>query len=101
MPLGFGLAELITPEVRRQGGARALQLALRTEGGRRVAFSSGVLESPLFYVQAVRLNWFVDAANGPHVLALGQCFLGQGVLTVDGAQRRALWEPAARGRAVT
>ena len=43
--------------------------------------------------QAIRLNWFADRREGPHVVAVGQCVLAQGILTVDGAQRRAAWEP--------
>ena len=78
-------------------GLRSLQLSLLTEGGRRVELRSGVEDSPLFYAQAIRLNWFSDAngvqseSAGPHVVAIGQCVLAQGVLTVDGPQRRATW----------
>jgi len=69
----------------------ALELGLRTEQGQRVVLGSSVAHSPLFYVQALPLGWFVDTVHGPHVVALGQCILGRGTLTVDGAQRRALW----------
>ena len=78
-------------------GLRSLQLSLLTEGGGRVELRSGVEDSPLFYAQAIRLNWFSDANGvqsenaGPHVVAIGQCVLAQGVLTVDGPQRRATW----------
>ena len=78
-------------------GLRSLQLSLLTEGGGRVELRSGVEDSPLFYAQAIRLNWFSDAngvqseSAGPHVVAIGQCVLAQGVLTVDGPQRRATW----------
>ena len=78
-------------------GLRSLQLALRTEGGGRVELRSGVGDSPLFYAQAIGLSWFADASGaqsesaGPHVVAIGQCVLAQGVLTVDGPQRRATW----------
>jgi len=78
-------------------GLRSLQLALHTEGGGRLELRSGVEDSPLFYAQAIRLNWFSDAngvqseSAGPHVVAIGQCVLAQGVLTVDGPQRRATW----------
>ena len=78
-------------------GLRSLQLSLLTEGGGRVELRSGVEDSPLFYAQAIRLNWFSDANGvqsenaGPHVVAIGQYVLAQGVLTVDGPQRRATW----------
>ena len=45
----------------------------------------------LFYAQAIRINWFVDRMEGPHVVAVGQCVLARGTLTVDGPQRRATW----------
>jgi hypothetical protein len=73
------------------GGLRSLQLALTTEQGRRVVLRSGVAASPLFYAQAIRINWFVDRMEGPHVVAVGQCVLARGTLTVDGPQRRATW----------
>lgn len=68
----------------------SLRLALRTEQGRRVSLGSSRRESPgLFYAQVVPLDWFRGV--GPHVVAIGQCVLGRGVLTVDGPQRRAAW----------
>ena len=73
---------------RREG---SLRLALRTERGRRVVLGSSASSSKLFYVQQIPLGWFVDPARSPHVVALGQCALGRGVLTVDGPQRRATW----------
>lgn len=76
-------------------GVRSLQLALRTERGRKVTLRASAASSPLFYTQAIPLNWFRDRTNGPHVIALGQCALGMGVLTVDARQRRALWEQTA------
>ena len=81
---------------------RSLQLTLRTEGGRPVVLRASAASSPLFYAQVVPLNWFLDKSTGrerraagldaPHVVALGQCVLGKGVLTVDARQRRAVWE---------
>ena len=74
---------------------RSLSCALRTESGKRITLGSSITSSPkLFYVQTVALNWFVDRENGPHVVALGQCVLGKGTLTVDGPQRRAVWAAA-------
>ena len=73
-------------------GARSLQLTLRTEGGRPVVLRASAAASPLFYAQVVPLNWFRDKSTAPHVVALGQCALGKGVLTVDARQRRAVWE---------
>ena len=73
---------------------RSLQLSLRTERGEQILLGSGVDDSPLFYVQSIPLNWFSDAERGPHVVALGQCALGQGTLTVDTSTRRAVWEPS-------
>ena len=78
-------------EATARTGATALSVAVRTEGGRRVVFGSSRARSSLFYAQAVSLNWFQDPRHGPHVVALGQCVLGSGVLTVDGPQRRATW----------
>ena len=82
--------------------ARSLQLTLRTEGGRPVVLRASAAASPLFYVQVIPLKWFLDRSTGrerraagldaPHVVALGQCALGKGVLTVDARQRRAVWE---------
>tara|TARA_B110001452_G_scaffold148251_1_gene123447 strand:- start:1241 stop:1654 length:414 start_codon:yes stop_codon:yes gene_type:complete len=73
-------------------GARSLQLTLRTEGGRPVVLRASAAASPLFYAQVVPLNWFRDKSTAPHVVAVGQCALGKGVLTVDARQRRAVWE---------
>ena len=74
---------------------RSLSCALRTESGKRITLGSSITSSPkLFYVQTVALNWFVDREDGPHVVALGQCVLGKGTLTVDGPQRRAVWAAA-------
>ena len=79
-----------------------LQPPLRTEGGRPVVLRASASASPLFYVQVIPLKWFLDRSTGrerraagldaPHVVALGQCALGKGVLTVDALQRRAVWE---------
>ena len=92
----LGMADRVTTAAERR--VRSVQLGLRTERGRRVELRSGVDESALFYTQAIRLNWFVDSLNstlnGPHVVAVGQCVLGRGTLTVDSATRRATWEPA-------
>ena len=102
----LGLQRVVTREAgrtKRTNGQRhdglppavsSLQLTLRTERGRRIKLGSSARKSKLFYAQAVPLNWFVDTANGPHVVALGQCVLGRGVLTVDGGQRRATWSTA-------
>ena len=80
---------------------RSLELALLTEGGSRTVLRSSAASSPLFYVQSIPLNWFADAERGPHVVAIGHCVLGQGALTVDVIQRRALWElPGAEQPAV-
>lgn len=87
----LGMADRVTTAAGRR--VRSVQLGLRTERGRRVELRSGVDESALFYTQAIRLNWFVDSLNGPHVVAVGQCVLGRGTLTVDSATRRATWEP--------
>jgi hypothetical protein len=91
----LGMADRVTtaPGRRVERRVRSVQLGLRTERGRRVELRSGVDESALFYTQAIRLNWFVDSLNGPHVVAVGQCVLGRGTLTVDSATRRATWEP--------
>ena len=47
---------------------RSLQVAVRSERGKRVVFRSGAAE----------LNWFTDSLNGPHVIAIGQCVLAGG-----------------------
>ena len=72
--------------------ARSLRLTVVTERGKRVRLGSSRRASPLFYTQAVALNWFVDKVGGPHVVALGQCVLGKGRLTVDAPQQRAAWD---------
>ena len=94
----LGLQQVVTPDApfsladaAQRTGVRALSLQVCTEGGRRVVLGSNLRASPLFYTQAVRLGWFNDVTNGPHVVALGQCVLGRGTLTVDGPQRRATW----------
>lgn len=78
-------------DVGGEGRLHSLRLAVRTELGQRVELGSGQGESPLFYAQSIALDWFADAVNGPHVVALGQCVLSSGVLTVDGTRGRALW----------
>lgn len=92
----LGLGDLVGPRpsggVGGVGGVRSLQLALRTERGQKVILEASAAASPLFYTQAIPLNWFRDRTNGPHVVAVGQCALGMGVLTVDARQRRALWK---------
>ena len=88
----LGLADRVTAAAGRR--VRSVQLGLLTERGRRVELRSGVDASALFYTQAIPLNWFVDSLNGPHVVAVGQCVLGRGTLTVDSVTRRATWEPA-------
>ena len=109
--LGLGERVPRSPPAGGRGGAsgrglRSLELALRTEGGGQVVLRSGVEDSPLFYAQAIRLNWFADASGvqsesaGPHVVALGQCVLAQGALTVDGPQRRARWTVPPSAQAV-
>jgi hypothetical protein len=73
----------------------SLSLSLRTELGGTVRLGASRDSSPLFYTQAVSLNWFRPELGEPHVVALGQCVLGSGVLTVDGPQRRATWTQGA------
>ena len=71
---------------------RSLSLSLRTERGERVILGSDTRASPLFYAQSVSINWFVgETGTTPHVVAVGQCILSNGVLTVDGPQMRATW----------
>ena len=89
--LGLPTTELSGTAPGRRGGVASLQAVLLTEQGRHVVLGSSLDESPLFYTQAIPLGWFADARTGPHVVALGQCVLGKGVLTVDSAQQRALW----------
>ena len=89
----FGLSSRVTKGTNSAArrGLQSLKLAISTERGQHVLLGSSEAESPLFYAQAIPLNWFVDATNGPHVVALGQCVLGRGSLTVDGPERRAVW----------
>ncbi len=67
----------------RLDSVRSVEVALRTERGEALVLRSGG-EEPLFYAQSIKVDWFTGApAHGPHVIALGQAFLGRGVLTVD------------------
>jgi len=76
----------------RLNGVRSVEVALRTERGEALVLRSGG-EEPLFYAQSIKVDWFTGApARGPHVIALGQAFLGHGVLTVDIDAGRATFE---------
>ena len=94
----FNLAE-VQARGRAKGGVASLSVALRTERNARVVLradrGSRRAPNPLFYVQAIPLGWFSNAEEQrPHVVAVGQCVLGSGVLTVDSEERRAVWAPS-------
>ena len=76
-----------------RGRVDTFEVAVRTERGRVVHLRSGLQESPLFYAQAVALDWFrpEQMRTNPHVVAIGQCILGNGALTIDCDGRRALF----------
>ena len=92
----LGLGRRVTPQAgQRDGGVKSLRVPLRSERGRRVLLDGSRYSSPYFYVQAVSLDWFVDTTDGPHVVAVGQCVLARGALSVDLDGSRALWRPGA------
>ena len=92
----LGLGRRVTPQAgQRDGGVKSLRVPLRSERGRRVLLDGARDSSPYFYVQAVSLDWFVDTTDGPHVVAVGQCVLARGALSVDLDGSRALWRPGA------
>ncbi|KAL3780424.1 hypothetical protein HJC23_004361 [Cyclotella cryptica] len=41
----------------------------------------------LFYTEPIDLDWFDQQETSPHVIVLGQTFLGKGVLTIDMGNR--------------
>ncbi|KAL7521378.1 hypothetical protein ACHAWX_006049 [Stephanocyclus meneghinianus] len=54
----------------------------------RCTLDSSSNEDPRwFYIQPIDLDWFDDEDTSPHVIVLGQTFLGKGVLTIDMERR--------------
>jgi len=53
---------------------------------------SSINESRLFYINPILLDWFDDDETAPHVIVLGQTFLGRGALTIDMDDHKAFFE---------
>jgi len=66
-----------------------IQLRFKNNSADEESFIESGKDSVSFYVAPIDLDWFDNDENSPHVVVLGQAFLGRGVLIIDTVTRYA------------